>query len=296
MTAPWEWADRPPVWGKGRREPPKLSRLRHKLHQKAKQEPKFRFYTLYNHVLRQDVLETAWAQVRRNDGAPGVDGVTIDQIVNSEDGSAHLIEQLQQELREKTYKAQAIRRTYIDKQDGGQRPLGIPTVRDRVVQMAAYSLIVDIDATQAGSDYQQLTPAIERIEQSMQRAPEQIVVDGGYISSNNIAEMAKRGIDFGGPESENKAAEANRRKSYKHHGRECGIRGVEVCLRCGDQHVCVPAGQATYATTPSTKVMARCAIDIRRRSKTARRVRPKISAILVRSAAARSSGANPCPT
>ena len=52
----------------------------------------------------------------------------------------------------------------------------------------------------------------------MQRAPEQIVVDGGYISSNNIAEMAKRGIDFVGPESENKAAEANRRKSYKHHG------------------------------------------------------------------------------
>ena len=64
--------------------------------------------------------------------------MTIDQIVNSEGGSTQLIEQLQQELREKTYKAQAIRRTYIDKQDGGQRPLGIPTVRDRVVQMAAY--------------------------------------------------------------------------------------------------------------------------------------------------------------
>ena len=144
MTAPWEWADRPPVWGKGRREPQKLSRLRHKLHQKAKQEPKFRFYTLYNHLLRQDVLETAWAQVRRNDGAPGVDGVTIDQIVNSEGGSTQLIEQLQQELREKTYKAQAIRRTYIDKQDGGQRPLGIPTVRDRVVQMTAYLILEPI--------------------------------------------------------------------------------------------------------------------------------------------------------
>ena len=78
MTAPWEWADRPPVWGKGRREPQKLSRLRHKLHQKAKQEPKFRFCTLYNHLLRQDVLETAWAQVRRNDGAPGVDGESLD--------------------------------------------------------------------------------------------------------------------------------------------------------------------------------------------------------------------------
>ena len=86
----------------------------------------------------------AWAQVCRNDGAPGVDGVTIDRIVNSEGGSTQLIEQLQQELREKTYKAQAIRRTYIDKQDGGQRPLGIPTVRDRVVQMAAYLILEPI--------------------------------------------------------------------------------------------------------------------------------------------------------
>ena len=93
-----------------------------------------------------------------------------------------------------------------------------PSYNVQVSTDAAHGLIVDIDATQAGNDYRQLTPAIERIEQSMQRAPEQMVVDGGYISSNNIAEMAKRGIDFVGPESENKAAEANRRKSYKHHG------------------------------------------------------------------------------
>ena len=93
-----------------------------------------------------------------------------------------------------------------------------PSYNVQVSTDAAHGLIVDIDATQAGNDYRQLTPAIERIEQSMQRAPEQMVVDGGYISSNNIAEMAKRGIDFVGPESENKAAEANRRKSYKHYG------------------------------------------------------------------------------
>ena len=93
-----------------------------------------------------------------------------------------------------------------------------PSYNVQVSTDAAHGLIVDIDATQAGSDYQQLTPAIQRLEQSMHRAPEQMVVDGGYISSNNITEMAKRDIDFVGPQSENKAAEANRRKSYKHHG------------------------------------------------------------------------------
>ncbi len=93
-----------------------------------------------------------------------------------------------------------------------------PSYNVQVSTDAAHGLIVDIDATQAGSDYQQLTPAIERIEQSMQRTPEQVVVDGGYISSNNIAEMEKRGIDFVGPEQGSKSAEANRRKSYQRRG------------------------------------------------------------------------------
>jgi len=93
-----------------------------------------------------------------------------------------------------------------------------PSYNVQVSTDAAHSVIVDIDATQAGSDYQQLTPAIQRLEQSMHRAPEQMVVDGGYISSNNIKEMAERGIDLIGPESENKAAETNRRKSYQHYG------------------------------------------------------------------------------
>ena len=144
MTTGWYWMDEPPTRQRAPLMPESLSRLRHKLHQKAKQEPTFKFYTLYSHLYRHDVLAVAWAQVRKNKGAPGVDGVTIDQIVNSEDGPAHLIEQLQQELREKTYKAQAIRRTYIPKPDGSQRPLGIPTVRDRVVQMAAYLVLEPI--------------------------------------------------------------------------------------------------------------------------------------------------------
>ena len=93
-----------------------------------------------------------------------------------------------------------------------------PSYNVQVSTDAAHGLIVDIEATQAGSDYRQLTPAIERIEQSMQRAPEQMVVDGGYISNNNITEMTKRDIELIGPQSDNKAAVLNRGKSYKHHG------------------------------------------------------------------------------
>jgi transposase len=93
-----------------------------------------------------------------------------------------------------------------------------PSYNVQVSTDAAHGLIVDIDATQAGSDYRQLTPAVERLEQTLHRAPDQVVVDGGYISSNNIVDMARRGIDLVGPKREDKAAQINRYKSYQHHG------------------------------------------------------------------------------
>ena len=124
--------------------PEPLAKLRKKLYIKAKREPRFRFYALYDRVYRKDVLLAAWHQVFSNKGSPGVDGVTIDDVQKLPHGVAGFLADLQDELKQKRYKSCAVRRVMIPKANGGKRPLGIPTIRDRVVQTAALLILEPI--------------------------------------------------------------------------------------------------------------------------------------------------------
>src|SRR3990170_2486158 len=124
--------------------PEKIREFQRKLHQKAKQEKEFRFYLLYDKVYRLDILSHAYRLVRANKGAPGIDGVAFEAIEKAEGGAEKYLESISEELKGKTYKPMPVRRVYIPKSDGGKRPLGIPTVKDRIVQMAAKLVIEPI--------------------------------------------------------------------------------------------------------------------------------------------------------
>jgi group II intron reverse transcriptase/maturase len=122
--------------------PSKVRELQRKLYLKSKAERRYRFYSLYDKVCRLNTLEEAWKQVKRNKGACGVDNETIEKI--EADGIKSFIEQLREELVNKTYKPQSVKRVWIAKADGKKRPLGIPTVKDRVVQTAVKFMIEPI--------------------------------------------------------------------------------------------------------------------------------------------------------
>jgi RNA-directed DNA polymerase len=123
--------------------PDGIRTLQRKLYTKAKQEPAYRFYALYDKISREDILGHAWRLVRANRGSPGVDGMSFEAI-ECGIGIETFVRELAQELKEKTYRAQPVRRVMIEKAGGGMRPLGIPTIRDRVAQMAVKLIIEPI--------------------------------------------------------------------------------------------------------------------------------------------------------
>ena len=124
--------------------PERVRQLQITLYRKAKSKPEYRFWSLYGEVQRADVLEAAWRRVKANAGAPGIDGVTIEELSADAKVEAAWLAALREELHAKTYRPSPVRRVKIPKRSGGFRGLGIPTVRDRVVQMAVYLVLMPI--------------------------------------------------------------------------------------------------------------------------------------------------------
>jgi group II intron reverse transcriptase/maturase len=174
---------------------PTVQKLQTALHAKAKGEPKFRFYTLYDKVFHKDVLWMAHRQCLLNGGAPGVDGQTFEDI--EEYGLTKWLEEVAEELRTKTYQPMPVRRVYIPKPDGKQRPLGIPTIKDRVVQTALLIVlepIFEADMQPEQYAYRANRSALDAIEEvsRLVRAGYKDVVDAdlsGYFDSIPHAEL-----------------------------------------------------------------------------------------------------------
>jgi len=177
--------------------PAKVGKLQETLHAKAKRAPRYRFYALYDKLYRADVLAYAYACCRANGGAAGVDGQTFEQIEAY--GVGRWLGELAEALRKKTYRPQAVRRVYLPKPDGKQRPLGIPTVTDRVVQMAALVVlqpIFEADLQPEQYAYRQGRSALEAV-----RRVQRLLIEGhtevvdadlsGYFDSIPHAELMK---------------------------------------------------------------------------------------------------------
>ena len=177
--------------------PASVGKLQAALHTKAKEAPSYRFYALYDKVYRWDVLVHAYQCCHAKGGAAGVDGQTFTDI--EEYGARRWLEELAQELKGKTYRPQAVRRVWIPKADGKQRPLGIPTIRDRVVQMAAVLVLEPI--FEADLPPEQYAYRVDRSGHDAVRAVQGLLDQGytevvdadlsGYFDSIPHAELMK---------------------------------------------------------------------------------------------------------
>src|SRR5271166_1731549 len=175
--------------------PVKVGKLQTALHTKAKNSPDYRFYALYDKVYRRDVLEWAFVRCLRNGGVPGVDGQSFDDIEKL--GRDQWLDELAEELRNETYQPRPVRRVYIPKGDGKQRPLGIPCIRDRVVQMAMMLVlepIFEADLEPEQHAYRPERSALDAVRQvdRLLRTGHTEVVDAdlsGYFDSIPHAEL-----------------------------------------------------------------------------------------------------------
>ena len=177
--------------------PETVQKLRNSLHAKAKGSPGYRFYALYDKMYRADVLRHAYDCCRANQGAAGVDGQTFDGI--AEYGLDRWLGELQQELKDKSYRPSAVRRVWLAKPDGKQRPLGIPTIKDRVAQTAAVLVLEPIFETDLPPEQYAYRPqrsaldAVSHVQTLLQSGHGQVVdADlSGYFDSIPHAELLK---------------------------------------------------------------------------------------------------------
>lgn len=178
--------------------PETVQKLRNSLHAKAKGSPGYRFYALYDKVYRADVLAHAYDCCKANKGAAGVDGQRFEDIEEAY-GLDRWLGELQQELKDKSYRPSAVRRVWIPKPDGKQRPLGIPTIKDRVAQMAAVLVLEPIFETDLPAEQYAYRPERSALDavchvQTLLQSGHCQVVDAdlsGYFDSIPHAELLK---------------------------------------------------------------------------------------------------------
>ncbi len=157
----------------------KVRDFQRKLYRKAKQEPEFRFYILYDKVHRLDFLSEAYKRVKSNHGAPGADGVTFKQI--EDEGLLDYLLDIQEDIEKRTYRPQPVKRVQIPKADGSTRPLGIPTIRDRIVQMSCKLVIEPVfeadfdDASYGFRPKKSAKDAVEAIREKLKEGKTEVL-------------------------------------------------------------------------------------------------------------------------